>query len=314
MLESIPLHQGLIPHHLITELTAHRAIEGRRSTCYLDLNVRRWGTPDAVRIEVKNFLAEQRKRIDSGGLPHAVRVALRRDLELVEQCVPETIGERHTRSLACFVAAERGFGQAIPLPWPLRNRAFFEEQFVVWPLHLALEQSDRYGICLTDKDDGRLFHYFMGQIQDVSEIHDDVPGKVRFPDPWGESGYQRKHVVYYRRHLDKVGEAALRLWQREPFERLIIGGLWEIFAEFEGHLHRYLRDRIVARWDIDAQHTPTPTIQERAEQEETHVRQRQAEATWQTIHDHRRQRGMLSPDEVFSRAVPATGADSPRRT
>src|SRR5689334_20041282 len=136
MLKSIPLHQGLITHHLVAELAAHRAIEGRQSTCYLDLNVPRWGTADAVRIEVKNFLAEQRDRIDLHGLPHAARFALRRDLELVEQCIPETIGERHTRSLACFVAAERGFGQAIPLPWPLRNRAFFEEQFVVWPLQL----------------------------------------------------------------------------------------------------------------------------------------------------------------------------------
>jgi hypothetical protein len=53
-----------------------------------------------------------------------------------------------------------------------------------------------------------------------------------------------------------VSESSLRVLRREPFERLIIGGLWETLPQFESRLHRYLRDRIVARWDIDV-HTPT---------------------------------------------------------
>ena len=223
-----------------------------------------------------------------------------RDCELVEEAASTVIGERHTLAMACFVASESRYARALRLPWPVRDRAFFEDRFVLWPLQQVLDQSDRYAIILTDKDEARLFLFYLEQIEEVTKIVDEIPGRVRFPDPFGELEYMRKHIEHYHHHFDRVSETALRLLQREPFEHLIIGGLWETLPEFESRLHRYLRDRIMARWDIDVQHTPTTEVLERTRQEEQQFLERQARDTWKAIQDLRPQRGALGPEEVFA--------------
>ncbi len=115
---------------------------------------------------------------------------------------------RSTRALACFVASGFGYARALRLPWPIRNRAFFEDRFVLWPLRQVLEQADRYGIILTDKEHARLFLFYQEQIEEVSSVVDEIPGRVRFPDPLRQRQYMHKHVEHFHRHFEKVAETA----------------------------------------------------------------------------------------------------------
>jgi peptide subunit release factor 1 (eRF1) len=300
MSEQIEIHRGVIRPSLIAELESFHAPGQRVSSYYLDVPLPRGGDLKEARAALLRALARERREIDRLDATHAVRQALLHDLEEVENLAPTVIGERHTHSLACFVASDRGFGRILLLPWPMRHRAFFEERFVLWPLQQILDQSDRYAIALTDKDDARLFLFFQERIEEVTTIKDEIPGRIRYPGRSRELEYSRKHVEAYHDHFERVGEAAFRLLRREPFEHLIIGGLWETLPQFEGRLHRYLRDRVVARWDIDVQHTPTPRIEERARQEEQQFLENEARDVWNSIQDLLPQRGALGPDEVFA--------------
>ena len=96
------------------------------------------------------------------------------------------------------------------------------------------------------------------KVEDVSAIKGEIPGRVRFPIRSREIEYRNKHREAFHEHFDRVSEAGIRLLEREPFQHLIIGGLWEVLPQLESRLHRYLRDRIVARWDVDVQHAPRP--------------------------------------------------------
>jgi peptide subunit release factor 1 (eRF1) len=299
MSKSIAVYRGVIRPGLLAELESFHAPDQRVSSYYLDLDTRCFGGTKAARDALEETIARERGRIERLEVDHAIRQALLRDLEEVERLAPMVIGERHTRSLACFVASERRYGRVLPLPWPARSRVFFEERFVLWPLQQILDQSDRYAIVLTDKDDGRLFLFFQERIEEVTTIKDEIPGRVRYPDRTRELEYMHRRIESYHDHFDRVGEAAFRLLQREPFDHLIIGGLWETLPQFEGRLHRYLRDRIVARWDIDVQHTPTQQIEERARQEEQLFLEHQARKTWAAIQDQRPSRGALGHVEVF---------------
>jgi peptide subunit release factor 1 (eRF1) len=300
MSKTIELYQGVIRPSLIVELESFNSPDQRVSSYYLDVDPRRAGSHQEALDALRKNLARERERIDQIDVGHEARQSLLRDLEEVEGLAPTVIGERHTRSLACFVASGLRTGRAIQFPWPTRHRAFFEERFVLWPLQQVLDQSDRYAIVLTDKDDARLFLFFQERIEEVTSITDEIPGRIRYPDRTRELEYMRKHIESYHDHFDRVGEAAFRLLKREPFEHLIIGGLWETLPQFEGRLHRYLRDRIVARWDIDVQHTPTPQIEERARQEEQQLLEHQARDLWHSIQGLRPRRGALGPNETFA--------------
>ena len=299
MSELIEVHRGVIRPSLIAELESFHAPDRRVSSYYLDVAVRRGGNPKETRAALQKTHTRERAQIGQLDAGHAVRQALLRDLEVVEGLAPTVIGERHTRSLACFVASGRRFGLALPLSQPARHRVFFEERFVLWPLQQILDQSDRYAIVLTDKDDARLFLFFQERIEEVTTLKDEILGRIRYPVRNRELESVRKHIETYHDHFDRVGETALRLLQREPFEHLIIGGLWETLPQFEGRLHRYLRDRIVARWNIDVQHTPTPRVEERAREEEQRLLECQARETWAAIRDQRPSRGALGPGEAF---------------
>src|SRR5437764_472721 len=88
--------------------------------------------------------------------------------------------------------------------------------------------------------------WLAGEREEMAETRDDVPAKVRFPDPFTESRFMHKRTEEVHHHFENAAEAALRLFEREPFEHLIIGGRPELLSQFESHLHRYLRDRIMA--------------------------------------------------------------------
>ena len=103
----------------------------------------------------------------------------------------------------------------------------------------------------------------------------------------------------------------LRLLQREPFQHLIIGGLWETLPQFESRLHRYLRDRIVARWDIDV-HTPTQQVLERVRQEEQQFLQHQAQDAWKAIQDHRPPQGADGAGGIVRSPLAAAGPGAAR--
>jgi peptide chain release factor subunit 1 len=298
-MKKLHVHEGVLRAGLLAELEAFRAPEQRVSSYYLPLDGRYDGDSEAARLVVKNALAQQRERLQELNVRPAVRHALQHDWQIIEELALSLAGQRGTRALACFVASASGYGRAFRLPWPVRARAFFEERFVLWPLYQILDQADRYALCLTDKDDARIFLYYLGQTEEVFDIHDDIPGRIRFPDPFGELEYARKHVESFHHHFTHVAEALLRLFQREPFAHLIIGGHGEILSQFESHLHRYLRDRLVARWVLEVR-TPLPALQERLREEEQQVLRRQAERLWQTIQAERLLRGALGPEETFA--------------
>jgi peptide subunit release factor 1 (eRF1) len=293
----INIYDGVIRSRLVAELESFRDPGKKISSYYFDVNPKRWGNGKATRIALKNALEDARHQIRDLEFDHDTRQTLLRDLELVSENAPSKIGERHTLGLACYVASHAGFCQAVRSPWPVRNRAFFEDQFVLWPLRQILDQVDRWGILLSDKDDARLFLFQLEQIEEVVDVFDEIPGKIRFPEFGGELKYLHKHQLYYHKHFSKVSELALRLLQRENIDHLIIGGLGETLPQFESYLHRYLRNRILARWDIDV-HTPIKEIQERAQHEEEQFGERRNQEIWQSIQDHR-SRAALGHEEVF---------------
>ncbi len=288
--DKLQVHRGVVRRQLLQQLDAFHApaANDRVSSYYLDLDPQRRGGVKEARIAVKDAMQSQRDRIEELDVPRAVRIALRSDWEDVIELAPTVIGDRHARArMFCRVRSSPSL--ALTSPWPFNDQAFFENQFVTWPLKQIMDQFDRYAVCLTDKEDARLFFVYLERIEELGEFFDEVPGRVRIADPQGELKYNHKHVELFHRHFAHAAEAALRLFQQEPFEHLIIGGRSETLPQFEGYLHRYLRDRIVARWEMDVRATAAEVL-ERAIDEERRVVEQQADEIWKTIQDARSQR------------------------
>jgi hypothetical protein len=299
MAKDVTLRESYIQRAALAEIQRFLSPDVLVSSYYLDLDAELSGTVKGMRIEAKKVLAKQRRAIANLDVDGDTRHALVRDWESLFEPALLAPGERVTRSLACFAASSAGIARVLRLPWPVRNRAFYEHQFVLWPLDEVLDQADRYVVCLTDKDDARWYYFHLEQFVLAGQLSDELPGKVRFPLPIDEPDYIGKHDRHTHYHFVNVANELLKLFRRRPFEHLIIGGLWEVLPEFEKQLHRYLSERLVARWDLDV-FTPPPEVEQRTIDEERQFLERQKEETWQAISNEPPSRRAIGLDETLS--------------
>ncbi|GBD36812.1 hypothetical protein HRbin36_01940 [bacterium HR36] len=298
MLQRIELYPGVLTQRALRQLEALHRSQERVLSVYLDVDPQRWGDIEGVRIAAKNALNQLREHIRTLAISNGERQRLLRETELLQELAYLSAGRRGMRGLASFIASQAEVAFAFPLPWPLRHQYFLEERFVLWPLRQALDQSDLFGIVLVDKDEAKLFLGYLGEVEEVSYLFDEVPPKIRIPDAFGELQFRRKQVEHFHHHFDWVAYCALRLWEQEPFRHLIIGGLREVLPQFEWHLHRYLKDLIVARWEISV-HTPQMEVRERFEQEESRLLQQQAARLWQQLNEAPPAQQARGPEQVF---------------
>src|SRR5207245_2033727 len=109
------------------------------------------------------------------------------------------------------------------------------------------------------REKARIFLAKMGQIREVSDLFDDVPGQHE-QGGWSQARYQRHIEEHVGRHLKRVAEVLLRFFKRRNFDHLILAGPEEILPQFEQALHDYLRQRVVARTTLAMTATPADVL------------------------------------------------------
>jgi peptide subunit release factor 1 (eRF1) len=235
---------------------------------YLDVDGKRHRRPRDYEAELRRLLRHAAVRATDGNGDPAATAAGRRwrrahigraqsareraaplaaDLARIEQQVRHGVDRSRTRGLALFSCAEAGLWEVVELPVPVRNQVVVDRAPHVRQLELVLEEQERVGVLLVDRQRSRLLIFEMGELVDRSEVFDELP---RHEDDRGD--WDRDHVADHRadaahHHLRRAGQVAFQVFRAQGFEHLVLGGPEQVVAELEKELHSYLRDRIAAR-------------------------------------------------------------------
>ena len=151
-----------------------------------------------------------------------------------------------TRGLALFSASGAGLWEDVRVPRPLPDRAAVSDAPHVLPLEALVETYESFCTVIVDREKARIFLARMGQIEEESDVFDDVPGR-HDQGGWSQSRYRRHIEEHVGRHLKHVADELLRFFKRKKFDHLIMAGPEEVLSEFERGLHDYLRRRIASR-------------------------------------------------------------------
>jgi peptide chain release factor subunit 1 len=231
---------------------AIRRLAGFRGTgapvvsCYLDVDGRRLARPQDVEGELDRALRPAREQGDARIAP---------DLRRIEDHVRGGLDRSRTRGLALFSCQDPPLWQVIDLPVPVRSRVVVNTAPAVQQLEAVVQELERVGVLLVDRQRARVFVFQFGELIDRSELFDEIP---RDYDELGErdqSGYDKAldHVeALVARHLRQAGEAAFRLFREDGFERLVLGAPDELAGAVEATLHPYLRERLSGRIRVGA--------------------------------------------------------------
>jgi peptide subunit release factor 1 (eRF1) len=232
-----------VTEDVIRKLAGFRGEQAPVTSCYLDIDGRRWLRHQDVERELDHLLREARRRTDGDASVTA-------DLRRIEDYVKAGIDRSRTRGLAMFACTAHGLWEVIPLPVPIRSRVVINHLPAVAQLEAVLREYERIGVLLVDKQRARLFVFELGELTEHTELLDELPRQF---DDRGERerGDVAHHVdALLGQHVRHAAATAWRAYQDHGFEHLALGGPAEITSAVANALHPYLRDRLAGRVDV----------------------------------------------------------------
>lgn len=227
----------------IRELAAFRGEGVPVTSCYLDVDGRRLRRHQDVEYELEALLRGARPK--ANGTP-----SVHDDLRRIETYVKGGFDRSSTRGLAMFSCTARDLWRVVPLPVPVRSRVIINNVPALGQLESVVQEHERFGVLLVDRQRARMFVFHLGEIVDRSELFDDLP---RDYDTRGERerGDVHGHVdALVSQHLRRAADVAFAVRKAHGFERLCIGAPDEIAGELEQLLHPYLRERVCGRVSV----------------------------------------------------------------
>lgn len=172
------------------------------------------------------------------------------DVARVQDLVRGGLDRSKTRGLAVFSCSAHDFWHVVELPVSVRDQVVVNHSPSVRQLETVVDEYERFGLLLADKQRARMFIYELGEVVESTELLDMLPRR----EDEGHSSdrvsrrdhSQDRTSVLVHQHLRNAADAAFRMFQDRGFERLIIGGPEEIAKELRSLLHPYLQERVEA--------------------------------------------------------------------
>jgi peptide subunit release factor 1 (eRF1) len=148
--------------------------------------------------------------------------------------------------IAVFASGDAGYFYAVTLPSPPEDMVAWEDRPQITTLTTALDELERVGLALIDKQRARLFTVHLGAIEAQRDFVDDVPGKQATGDWYAlaQSRYARHHEDHVIRHLKRTVQELTALLRSHPFDRLFLAGPPEVVAMLQPQLPRPLQSRL----------------------------------------------------------------------
>ncbi len=177
--------------------------------------------------------------------------------------------------IALFASGREAYFFAVPLPAAPDDIVSWDAQPHLAPLRAILDEGERVGVVLFDKEHARLFTVYMGAIETQLTVVDEVEGK-QHTGGWfalAQTRYARRHEQQVARHARRTIEALMGLLRAQPFDYLVIGGPDEAVAVLKHQLPRPLRARLAGSLDLELFASGSEVLQAALQIEELLVRQ-----------------------------------------
>jgi peptide chain release factor subunit 1 len=245
---------------------------------YLNLDPSQFATPPARKTAVRSLVDEAERRLREGnGLSHDDKKALQASLERATSFLENDLPSDGAHGIALFASEAIELFEALKLPRSVPNRVAIGHSPLVGPL-ARLARRERWCVALVNRRDARILRGSPDGLREVQQIHDDVSGQ-HDQGGWSQARFQRGIEKEKDDHLRDTGDALMRHFKRQPFEKLIVGGPREVVTDFEQKLHHYVRERLAGRIEVDVERTSADQVLDAARpliEELEHGREREA--------------------------------------
>jgi peptide subunit release factor 1 (eRF1) len=196
---------------------------------------------EKVRVKLKHLIDEARRHPAARSTKERRRIFQQESERLLSWF--ETEYDATGRGLAIFTALEKELWRSFRLPVPTHDRLIIADRPYLRPLLTLVDEFERYLVALVDKQTARLFIVYLGEIEEYTDLMDELVPHSREGGLSAEKN-QRHHDMHVLWHVKHAAELTERLWMLEQCQWLLVGGTDEALAEFRDHLPKALRERL----------------------------------------------------------------------
>jgi len=268
----------------LKELLAFENGVDRITTLALNVDGRRFPKRDDYMVVFKNLVKKTRDALKAEPIDQEARQSIEEDLTKMDRYLRDQFNRNHERSVLIFSCSRKGLWRPFAFPIPLRSSLTVDPRPYTRPLTSLLDQYERTCAVIVSSERARIFDVYLGEMEEHSEIFDELPGKVQDPSSreykstgeyglaqrkierrsrksgsgisggeygLAESRIERHTEEHVKKHLRRVSETTFSFFEDHAFDHLILGGQAEILAEFEPMLHSYLQSRLIGKINTD---------------------------------------------------------------
>jgi len=264
---------ALITEDVVRQLAGFRSLSAPVTSCYLDVDGRRLPTHFDVQRELDTLLRRSHPTDDGARHP-----SVGDDLARISRYVRGGFQRSGVRGLAIFSCSASGWWQVHSLPVRVTSQLAVQPGPCVGQLERIVDDYERFGVLLADRQRARMLVFELGELVDHTEAAAPVVRSTA--DVRGERVKTRQasqQAEQAQQHLRRVAELAFAVYQRQGFDRLILGAPAELVHDLEDELHPYVRQRVVDRVNVGVQATDDQIRAAALEVEEQVERRKEAE-------------------------------------
>jgi peptide chain release factor subunit 1 len=231
-------------------------------------------------IVLKDMLREIKQRLDKDE---------RKEFEADAERVGQFVDSSHdiSRGLTIFCDESDDFFWTRELNVRVRSGAWWNETPYLRPLLELLDEYERYGVVLTDRQHARLFTIYLGEIEEHREAFAEADVKHihsgGMDHAWSQMNIERKADEHAHWHLKRVAELTARLASVHEFDRLILAGPVEATSELGALLPKALRSRVVRQVSLPVDGSEALVLEETLKVEREVEREHEAALVEQLI-------------------------------
>jgi peptide chain release factor subunit 1 len=196
---------------------------------YLDLDPKRFPTPDTRHTQLGSLLDEARREAGD------------REVDPIEAWLDaDGATRRGARGLAIFASAQAGILEVVRLTSPVEPLAVVDTIPWLEPLAALVSPGD-WGVAVVSRRAARLLRGGPGALAEFAAIEDELHRR-HAQGGWSQARFERGIEEQVAAHVRGVADRLLRVHLRRPFQHLVIICSEELRPVVEHSLGRELRE------------------------------------------------------------------------
>jgi peptide subunit release factor 1 (eRF1) len=155
--------------------------------------------------------------------------------------------------LAFFVDLESGFTRGVKLVKPPEPLLAVDDEAVIQPLALQLNEFEPIGVIMIDAHCTRIF-VAAGKVVEKLDTFCEKIHQLSKPGGWSQIRYQRRHTEEIKRFAKDAVETAQTVFEKAGVRRIIIAGRYNMISELEHEFPKSWQDKVIGKvpWDLDS--------------------------------------------------------------